>query len=190
MKRNLTIVITTLSFILFYGSSSNAQDIADGESNFKLTCAACHSIGKGRLVGPDLANIEQRQPEEWIIKFVKSSQSVINSGDKYADSLFQAFNKVIMPDQPTLTDNQIKNIIAYIKNKSGAPSSTTSDNAQPVSDQNAVKKESGTFSTTTLLLLGLIVIMLMVIIYLSRINKKLLDQIKDFYSSDKSFFKK
>ncbi len=186
MKIYLTPFITTILFFLVSGNSTSAQDIAAGEGNFKQTCAACHSIGKGRLVGPDLVNVDQRRPEDWIIKFIKSSQTVVKGGDKYADSLFQAFNKVVMPDQPTLSDEQIKGIISYIKVKSSSPAT---DTAQQKSNQNTGNKAGNFFSATTILLLGVIVLMLLVIFSLARINKDLLDQIKDFYSSDQSFFK-
>lgn len=89
-----------------------------GEQVFKGTCFACHTIGKGKLIGPDLINVQNERPEAWLIKFIRSSQSVINSGDKYADSLFQAYNKVIMPDQLDLTDEDIRNVISYIKEQS------------------------------------------------------------------------
>ena len=119
--------LKSISFLLicctatFTASSQNG-----GESTFKQICAACHSIGSGRLVGPDLANIDLRQSEDWIIKFVKSSQSVIKSGDKYADSLFKAYNQVPMPDQPALSDAQIREVIRYIKTNSPAASSIAS----------------------------------------------------------------
>jgi len=104
----------------------------NGEAIFKETCTACHTIGRGKLVGPDLANVENRHSEEWIIKFVKSSQTVIKSGDKYADSLFKAFNQMPMPDHPNLTDGQIKGILAYIKeNSSASGTSTASVNTLP-----------------------------------------------------------
>ncbi|MBS1750042.1 MAG: cytochrome c, partial [Bacteroidetes bacterium] len=51
-----------------------------GEAVFKETCVACHTIGQGKLVGPDLANIQNRHSEVWLINFIKSSQTVIKSG--------------------------------------------------------------------------------------------------------------
>lgn len=102
-----------------------------GEATFKQICSACHTIGKGRLVGPDLINIDQRHPEDWLLKFIKSSQTVIKSGDKYADSLFKAYNQVPMPDQPTLTDEQIKDMISYIKINSAAPVPTAITTSAP-----------------------------------------------------------
>jgi mono/diheme cytochrome c family protein len=90
---------------------------SEGEKLFKQICFTCHTIGKGRLVGPDLANVQNRRPEEWIIRFVQTSQSVIKSGDQYANTLFNQYNKLIMPDNPYTAD-QIRAIISYIKENS------------------------------------------------------------------------
>lgn len=123
MKMHYPAVIATAVFFIVCIKNASSQNI--GETTFKQTCAACHTIGKGRLVGPDLANADQRLSEDWIIKFVKSSRSVIESGDEYANSLFQSYNQVIMPDQPTLTDEHIREIIAYIKENSSASATAT-----------------------------------------------------------------
>lgn len=119
-----------LRFLIFVALSISLPVIPvlaqkSGEDIFKETCAACHSIGKGKLIGPDLANVQDRHPEAWIKIFVKSSQGVIKSGDKYADSLFKAFNQVQMPDHPNIDDAQLKGILAYIAQQSSAPQTTT-----------------------------------------------------------------
>lgn len=188
IKHLFSLFFLTVLFIVS-GMTASGQEIVSGEETYKQTCAACHSIGMGRLVGPDLANVTQRRPQDWITKFIKSSQSVIKSGDKYADSLFQAFNKLVMPDQPTLSDDQIKNVISYIEVKSTAPATTGPDTAAEQTGQNKGKSTGTLFSTTNILLFGVILLMLIVILFLARINKNLLDQIRDFYSSDRAFFK-
>lgn len=178
------IIITTLAFI-FFADTALAQN--GGEKIFKQTCAACHTVGKGRLVGPDLANVSQRHSEDWIIKFVKSSQTVIKSGDKYADSLYKSFNQTVMPDHPDLNNAQIKDVIAYIQT---AGASTTSVSPEVTSGVKTVKPVESLFSTVNLYLFGVIFLMLIVIFHLSKTNKSLVDQIRDFYSSDRSFYKK
>ena len=40
----------------FFCFQVSVQDT--GEKIFNETCVACHTIGKGKLIGPDLANIE------------------------------------------------------------------------------------------------------------------------------------
>ena len=105
--------IITLLLIVGLPVSLSAQD--EGEVLFQ-SCAACHSIGQGKLVGPDLANIDQRRSEEWLLKFIRSSQSMVDKGDKDAIALFDEY-KIPMPDQD-LTDAEMKEIIAYIVTQS------------------------------------------------------------------------
>lgn len=122
MKIVLRFFTVTAVYLLLPFLSVSAQE--DGEATFKQSCSACHTVGGGRLVGPDLVDIQSRRSDEWIKSFIKSSQTVIKSGDKYADSLFKAFNEMPMPDHPSLTDEQITGIIAYISDKSSAPATT------------------------------------------------------------------
>lgn len=106
------------------GGGAVAQE-DEGEKLFNGVCVACHTINKGKLIGPDLANVHKRRPTEWIIRFVKSSQSVIKGGDPYAQTLFEEYNNLIMPDN-NLTDRQVMSIINYIAaNSPGGPSGGT-----------------------------------------------------------------
>jgi len=93
-----------------------------GETIFFTSCSACHTIGQGRLVGPDLANIQKRVQEEWFKKFVKSSQKMVKSGDPRAVKIFNEYNKIMMPNQ-ALNDKQIIEVLNYIKERS--PKETT-----------------------------------------------------------------
>lgn len=97
---------------------SSEADQLKGAAYFKQLCAACHTINGGILVGPDLANVHERRSDEWLQKWIKSSQTLINSGDPEAVAIFQQFNKTVMPDPP-FTDDQIRAIIGYIKVASG-----------------------------------------------------------------------
>lgn len=101
----------TFGYFFTFVISLNAQN--QGEQLFSQRCFACHTIGAGKLIGPDLANVNTRRTEKWIIKFVQASQGVIKSGDSAAVSVFNQHNKIIMPDQD-LNNNQIKSIIDYI----------------------------------------------------------------------------
>ena len=100
---------------------TNAFSQEEGEKLFKQICVACHTINQGKLIGPDLADIHLRRSEDWIIKFVQSSQSVINSSDPVAVALFEEYNKIVMPDN-NYSDDQIRTLIAYIAaNSPGGP---------------------------------------------------------------------
>jgi cytochrome c551/c552 len=95
-------------FILTMGNANEGQDL------FKATCAACHTIGKGRLVGPDLKNITEKQNQDWLIAFIKSSTSMIKSGDVDAVAISKEYNGLLMPDN-AYSDSQIISILGYIK---------------------------------------------------------------------------
>lgn len=130
----------------------SAQD--KGEAVFKQTCVACHTIGKGKLVGPDLANVHTRHTEAWIKSFVRSSQTVIKSGDKYADSLFKAFNQVTMPDNPSITDENIKDLLKYIASNSPAVQSASLTASPASTDQEVVSISAEDINTGKQLFIG------------------------------------
>lgn len=109
-KINRLLALFLLLFI--YNLSSIAQKSA--EDNFK-TCAACHSIGKGKLVGPDLKGVTKKYEEAWLIKFIRSSQTMVKAGDELAVKTFEENGKIPMPDN-NLSDEEIKALLDYIKN--------------------------------------------------------------------------
>ncbi len=84
------------------------------QKNFQTLCSGCHTIGGGRLVGPDLQGVGERRSEAWIIKFVQHSQQLVAAGDPDAVAIFEKFNRIPMPDWP-LSDEEIRGIIGYIR---------------------------------------------------------------------------
>jgi mono/diheme cytochrome c family protein len=69
---------------------------------FKANCASCHTIGGGRLTGPDLKGVSQRvqqagKDRDWLITYIQDPQRMINSGDPYAARLLQESRGVVMP---------------------------------------------------------------------------------------------
>lgn len=61
----------------------NSVQAQDGEQLFQQ-CRACHSIGQGKLLGPDLLDVSKKRDAVWVKDFIKSSQSMIKSGDPEA----------------------------------------------------------------------------------------------------------
>jgi cytochrome c2 len=113
---------TVSATVLFVGSIMVAgvllhPDVAQaktGEEIFQSGCNACHTIGGGRLVGPDLLGVSERRTEEWLVKFVQHSQAMVEAGDPVAVGLFEEHNKVTMPDQ-ALTKAEVLAVMEYAK---------------------------------------------------------------------------
>ncbi len=93
---------------------------SSGEKLFNEKCTACHTIGEGKRVGPDLAGIMERRDNDWLIQFIQSSQTLINSGDSIANAVYAENNKVLMPDQP-LNKSEIEAVLSYISINSPDP---------------------------------------------------------------------
>ena len=130
-KRGL-LVFSLFVISLFLSFSSIAQT-AEAEKNF-AQCRACHTIGGGKLVGPDLKGITEQKDEAWLIKFIQNSQEMVKAGDPEAVKIFEEFYKIPMPSH-NLTDEQVKDILLYIKNGgkvAGAAEKTeTAETVQP-----------------------------------------------------------
>jgi mono/diheme cytochrome c family protein len=95
--------------------STEPAAIKAGESLFNANCKACHRVTT-KLVGPPLAGVQDRAPSiDWIKKFVHNSSAVIASGDDYAVKLFNENNKTQMTAFTSLKDEDIMNVLAYVK---------------------------------------------------------------------------
>jgi hypothetical protein len=125
-----------LLFVLFFFLFSlnftlHAQN--SGEEIFNSVCSACHTINKGRKVGPDLSGVYNIRKNEWLIRFIRSSQQFIKTGDTAALAIYNEFSKIPMPDN-RLTDEQILSVVNYIK--------ATDKNAAAVAVKPVTSKDS------------------------------------------------
>ncbi len=84
---------------------------AAGLDAFKTSCAPCHTIGGGKLVGPDLKGLKERVPSrDWAIAFVKDPQG---TNDDYAKKVKTEFGDT-MSSQSALGDAVLGDIIDFI----------------------------------------------------------------------------
>jgi cytochrome c551/c552 len=133
MKKLSIGLIVFLSFLL--KAQANQVNVGTGKALFQSQCTSCHAI-QTRVVGPALKDVFKIRSDAWIIAFVRSSQTVIKGGDTAAVSLFNQFNGTIMPNHPDLSDQDIKNIIGYIRSESATtlaqtPASTVEEDNDP-----------------------------------------------------------
>ncbi len=186
-----TLVKTFLSFAILLASVSAtfAQDAAEGETLFKNNCAACHNTSDEVLVGPGLKGISERRPIEWIVKWVHNPQAVIASGDKYANDLYNKFNKAAMTPYPNFTDAQIKSIVAYVDASNAGPAAPAAG-AAPAADGAAAPAAQSSGGMLEVLLVGLLIIMVLVLIALLSIVSTLGKITKGEASEDNPFMQR
>lgn len=111
----------------------------DAEGTFKARCTACHSIGEGKKVGPDLKDVTERRDEAWLLKFIKSPQAMFDAKDPTALKLLSEHNNVPMPNHE-FDDDQIKAILAYITSVSKGEVPTKTEEQKPEASNEENKK--------------------------------------------------
>ena len=91
---------------------------------FRQNCTVCHTVGKGRLIGPDLEGVTKRKDRAWLIKFLQSPQAMIDSGDPYAAQLLKDAHGIAMPNVAGMTPDLASALLDLIE---GAPSPAKSE---------------------------------------------------------------
>lgn len=194
MKYRLSphLIVTSLLFFLFSIQFVSAQEISKdpaavtaGEALFKANCKSCHKV-KEKLVGPALGGVEGRVPSiQWLKDWIHNSAKVIASGDEYGNKIYNEYNKSQMTAFTSLSDDQIMNILSYIKaeNEKVEVLPPTGGN-----DKTNVAEGSGASSTyLNIIMIGMIVILVLLLVILGLIVnalKKYLEQ-KDLSEEDK-----
>ena len=136
----------------------------DGKALFQANCASCHNPLKD-ATGPALKGVTGRVPnKEWIYKWIKNSAAVIASGDKYANDLYNKWNKTAMTAFPGLSNEEIDAIVKYVDDYQAPVTATAQTPAAGES------KDSG---DNTLLYAILSIVLLIAIFVLTQVNKVL-----------------
>lgn len=94
--------------------STSPADIAKGEEVFaQKGCPACHKVGGGKLVGPDLKGVLGRRDETWVKKMILRPDVMVKE-DETARKLL-AEHLTPMPNQGVDPSRELPLILAYLK---------------------------------------------------------------------------
>jgi mono/diheme cytochrome c family protein len=101
-------------------AAASAQEAADF---FGQNCISCHTVGGGRLTGPDLKNVTQRKEREWLVEFLQSPQAMLDKGDPYALKLQQEARGVVMPNIGGMSRDRAQALLGMLDAESKLPKS-------------------------------------------------------------------
>jgi nitrite reductase (NO-forming) len=82
-----------------------------GKTDFESKCFACHSMGHGKKLGPDLAGVTRHRDDQWLTRWLKSPETMLKT-DEHAKAMLKEHNNIPMPNQ-NLTDAEIRQYIKY-----------------------------------------------------------------------------
>src|SRR5258708_25109621 len=97
------------------GGNNSVSFSPKARLTFSQRCSACHTYGRGIKVGPDLKGVNDRRRHDWLLKFIHQSSAVIKSGDPAATTLFEQFKHQRMPDWTDLSEQDIDDILHYLR---------------------------------------------------------------------------
>ncbi len=150
-------LIPALFTALLFFSSVSVFAQEDGEKLFMQNCAACHTMTDKALIGPGLQDIYERAPsEQWLIDWIKDPDSLIASGDAYANEI-KEFSPTAMTPFGYLEDAQIQAILDYIKIP---PGPEVAEMTEEVSEGAATDAGDDTTLRNTLIAIAVLLIVL------------------------------
>jgi heme/copper-type cytochrome/quinol oxidase subunit 2 len=96
-----------------------AAPSAEGRLLFEQKCTACHTIGQGVRIGPDLQGVTARRSREWLLRFVAAPDQLIAAKDPIVTPLVKQFNQIQMPNL-ALTEGEVRQLVDYLTVAGGA----------------------------------------------------------------------
>jgi len=139
MRRMLLVMVVAVVIPAVHPLHGSAKDNAEGRGGkalFQAKCSPCHTIGGGRLVGPDLKGVTALRDRAWLEQFISAPDKVLASGDPVAARLFQEFNKVPMPNLG-LDQDQVNSLLDYLVAQAEIPPQIVKSLAVPAPEGDA-----------------------------------------------------
>jgi protein SCO1/2 len=102
----------------------------DGRYLFTRHCAACHTIGHGDKIGPDLLGVTNVRDSKWLVKQIATPEKILEEKDPIATALFKKYKKVQMPNL-RLEDNEVTQIIDFLTAQTDGPQASTASSHKP-----------------------------------------------------------
>lgn len=96
------------------GNGAHKLNIDKGQYLFSTRCAACHTIGNGDKVGPDLLGVTSVRDRAWIARIIAEPDKMIAEKDPLTMSLFKKYKEIPMP-RLGLPEADVNTLIEFLK---------------------------------------------------------------------------
>ena len=101
-----------------YANAPKLREESLGEGLFRNACAACHTIGGGDAIGPDLKGVTAAREPQWLRRFIATPEKLLDEHDPIATSLLARFKQVRMPNL-SLGDADAALLVDYLARENG-----------------------------------------------------------------------
>jgi protein SCO1/2 len=94
--------------------------IDKGQFLFQSRCSACHTVGQGDKLGPDLLGVTSRRERTWLASYIMSPDKMLAERDPIAVMLFEKYENVRMPNL-SLGTTDVGDLLLYLDSQSSHP---------------------------------------------------------------------
>ncbi len=95
--RHLNWLVGVLAGLALTATAAAQVPGEQGRVLFEQLCVACHTVGGGDRVGPDLAGVTLRRDEAWLKRMISEPDAMIAEGDPVVAALVERYNRIVMP---------------------------------------------------------------------------------------------
>jgi protein SCO1/2 len=95
-------------------TESVTLNIDKGAYLFHTRCSACHTIGNGDKVGPDLLGVTSVREHAWLKRMIIEPDKLIDENDPIATALFKKYREIRMPKMG-LAEMDVDTLIEFMK---------------------------------------------------------------------------
>jgi protein SCO1 len=125
------------------------QSVADGsplkfdrgQYLFGRDCIACHTIGHGDGIGPDLLGVTRTRDRKWLVRIIQKPNELINEKDPLATALLKKYNNLPMPNI-AVSDAELEFLFGYIEAQTAAHDRAASAGAGATNPPDAGKGQT------------------------------------------------
>ncbi len=119
-------------------TESASLNLDPGQYLFAKKCGACHTVGQGNKIGPDLLGVADARNRDWLMRKIQHPEQLLAEKDPITMALSEKYGHVTMPNL-RVADEDANHLIGYLVWQ------TSVNNKQAAAARNAATKaaESG-----------------------------------------------
>jgi protein SCO1/2 len=95
------------------------QHFNTGKYLFGRDCVACHTVGHGDSVGPDLLGVTHLRSHEWLMHMIEKPDELLDGKDPIATAQLKKYNGIRMPNV-LISDVDAGYIVSYLEEQTAA----------------------------------------------------------------------
>lgn len=128
------------------GDGSAIANFNRGQYLFGRDCMACHTMGGGDKIGPDLLGVTKVRDRKWLARMIQTPDQLLDEKDPIAIALLKKYNGVRMPNI-WLNNDELNYLIGYMEaraaahDKEAAGADTAATKSAPVENASSHPKQ-------------------------------------------------